>query len=176
MSTPAKIPGSHGTPPPPGPPHRRWLMGAAGLAVLVTIVIIGALRPDGEDQDDAKARAAFAARNNRPAEAPLPPDQASLQDLIKGYWTKTALIVDARDLTAFQSGHIYGALPSSDVTAILKAAGPQRKPIIVYGQDSADVSASRMANTLKALGLTSIRACNAGLKEWQANNGPVVNP
>ena len=176
MSTPAKIPGSHGTPKTPEPLSRRWLMGAAGLAILLVIVILGALRPDGEDQDDAKARAAFAARKNRPAEVSLPPDQASLQDLIKGYWTKTALIVDARDLTAFQSGHIVGAMPSTDVTAILKAAGPQRKPIIVYGQDSADVSASGMANTLKALGLTSIRACNAGFKEWQASNGPVVTP
>lgn len=160
------------------PGSRRLLLTivvVVGIFALI-VAIVSLRRPDVEAKEDAQARADFAARGARPPEPALPADQASVQDLIRGYWAKSVVIVDARDATAFQKSHIGGAILSTDVSAIIKAAGPQRKPIIIYGQDTSDVSPARAADTLRTLGLPSVRVCAAGLQGWQASNSPVVRP
>ncbi len=84
-----------------------------------------------------------------------------------------AVLVDIRDASAFQAGHIPQArnLPVADFEK--KAATlPKNKPIILVCDQGK--SAMPAATKLRALGLTEVTVLEGGLRAWAAAGMPVT--
>jgi len=84
-----------------------------------------------------------------------------------------AILVDIRETSAFQSGHIPQArsLPVADFEK--KAASlPKNKPIILVCEQGK--SATAAATKLRALGLTEITILAGGLRAWSDAGMPVT--
>jgi rhodanese-related sulfurtransferase len=86
-----------------------------------------------------------------------------------------ALVVDVRDATAYEAGHIIDArsIPVAEVGQ--KAEGLKKfkeKPVLVYC-DSGTSSATAV-KALTAAGFTKVVSLRGGLQSWLQENLPVV--
>ena len=82
-----------------------------------------------------------------------------------------AVWVDPRTKTAYQNGHIPGAIhvPYQDVAEQFRAL-EKFDAVIVYGVDFNDPKAEGMSKRLIELGLDDVRTLEGGLRAWE-NSG-----
>jgi thiosulfate/3-mercaptopyruvate sulfurtransferase len=149
----------------------------------------------GFDRWTAEKRPVTAARkpvaSSADTLASRPADLVSLDDVKKAVDTKSAVLLDARPLEAFNAGHIPGAKsrfwkkdivpdslpnagsfrPDADVKAELESAGMNAAtPIIVYC--STGHQASELFYTLRyRLGYSNVRLYNGSWLEWSMTPG-----
>ncbi len=84
-----------------------------------------------------------------------------------------AVWVDVRAAEQFQAGHIAQArsVPAEELEK--KAASlPKNKPLILVCEQGRN--APRIAQRLKALGLTDVKTLEGGMRAWYAANLPVT--
>jgi len=149
----------------------------------------------GFDRWTAEKRPVTAARKpvapTKEAFAPRPADLVALDEVKKAVETKSAVLLDARPVEAFNAGHIPGAKsrfwkkdivpdgqpntgsfrPEADVKAELESAGvTAATPVIVYC--STGHQASELFYTLRyRLGYSNIRLYNGSWLEWSVTPG-----
>ncbi|AHV92528.1 rhodanese-like domain-containing protein [Bordetella holmesii] len=86
---------------------------------------------------------------------------------------QNAVWVDVRAAEQFQAGHIAQArsVPADDLEK-KAAALPKNKPLILVCEQGR--TSPRIAQRLKALGLTDVKTLDGGMRAWYAANLPVT--
>lgn len=106
-------------------------------------------------------------------------DLAGVLHLIKG---DRAILVDARNLHAFQAGHMPGALhcEPNDEAAIarLKASLGEvgNKQIVVYCSSSGCLQSTFLARKLNRSGVSRVAIYLKGIEEWKLAGQPIEKP
>jgi rhodanese-related sulfurtransferase len=153
---------------------------AAGAALAVfAIILLGAafLRRDPGEDDDRRAQTEFSQRSKTPpVETAAPAGEITLLAFTRAVWNHSALVVDAREGAAYAQGHLPGAVPSTDISDLLKRIKGIKKgqPILVYGQDAHDPGPQRVVDTLAGFGITDVKICREGVAGWLSSHGPMT--
>ncbi len=101
-------------------------------------------------------------------------DRSALLSLIEG--AAPPVIIDTLPVTAYQRGHIPGAIsiPSDDIIARAPAEIPNRDtPIVVYCKNGPCKRSNLSAERLDALGYTAVYDYDAGREDWAAGGHPL---
>ncbi len=103
----------------------------------------------------------------------------SLKQAEQLYQTDQAIFVDARPGSAYQSGHIKGAInlpwqqAEERVLEIVERI-PMDKPVVTYCDGDACNLSHHLAKFLKDLGYARARSLHNGLSRWQAMGLPLA--
>jgi rhodanese-related sulfurtransferase len=129
--------------------HHPFLVAAAAILAVLAIVI------------ELRARA-------RGSSAIGPQDAVRLVNA-------GALVVDVRDQTAYEAGHIIDArsIPAAELAGKAETLKKfKEKPVIVYCDNG--FGAASAVKLLKSLGFTKVVSLRGGLSSWVGENLPVV--
>jgi len=123
--------------------------------------------------------------NSQPASSDLeniPPENPatiSTGDVYELFQGKSAIIIDARDLEAYESGHITGAwnIPYHKFLDRLELLDPlPLDTLIITYCDGEDCNASiELANALVSMGFSNIRYYFGGWNAWLKDNYPITS-
>lgn len=174
--------------------HRRTLL-ASGLALAGATTTAGCLGQDGDDGDDGGDEPApepgFALepedvpapdvdvdaleRNTDNAEpVPLLPIEAAYD----WYRRRDARFVDARSLTAYEAGHVAGAVHSPAPTGYSEDDPvddwPDDERIVTYCTCPHHYSTARASSLLQS-GHEAVFAIDEGFRPWEQNGYPVAS-
>jgi len=86
-----------------------------------------------------------------------------------------ALLLDVRDTTEYEAGHIIEArnIPAAEVTTRAESLKKfKEKPVIVYCDGG--LTSAGAARALRALGFTQVVTLAGGLNSWRQENLPLV--
>jgi len=118
------------------------------------------------------------------AQSPSAPDEASrpapritLDEFRKLHAAGAVLTIDVRDVTAFKTGHIPGAIsiPADQIETKAREirVRANHRPIVTYCACPDEHTSARAATILSALGLDRVSALVGGLRAWIASGGRV---
>jgi rhodanese-related sulfurtransferase len=99
----------------------------------------------------------------------------SPNDLIKLTNSGGALVLDVRDRTQFESGHIIDSrhIPSAEVASRADSLKKYKeKPVVVYCDNG--LASAAAARALRSQGFTKVATLRGGLQGWKQDNLPVV--
>ncbi|MBE9124816.1 MULTISPECIES: rhodanese-like domain-containing protein [unclassified Coleofasciculus] len=122
------------------------------------------------------------AKDNLPEVTPTPPSQQKPQSSAQALksrlqWGEPALtILDVRERTVFNHGHIRGAMPMpiDELPARAIDSLDRRREIYVYGEN--DEQSTQAANKLREAGFESVTFLKGGIDAWKAIAGPTEGP
>jgi rhodanese-related sulfurtransferase len=86
-----------------------------------------------------------------------------------------ALVVDVREATEYEAGHIIDArsIPAAEVANRAESLKKFKdKPVVVYCESG--FASGAAARTLRALGFAKVVTLRGGLQGWRQDNLPVV--
>lgn len=116
------------------------------------------------------------AKEKMPNVTPTPPGlkaQSSAHDLkARLEWGEPALtILDVRERSAYNMGHIMGAMPFSkeELVERAKSSLEPSRDIYVYGESDAETAEA--ASMLRSAGFTNVAELTGGLAAWKAIAG-----
>jgi rhodanese-related sulfurtransferase len=106
----------------------------------------------------------------------------SQADFMKLFTSKTVAVVDTRAEPEFTRAHIPGAisLAHADISArtpasrrTIDALKKSARPVVVYCACPAETTSLRVAEELRAAGITDARALTGGWVDWFNSGNPV---
>ena len=89
-------------------------------------------------------------------------------------WGQPAFtIIDVRDRSTYNQGHIMGALPipMEDLVSRARASLHNQRDIYEYGKD--DLQAADAVRRLQAVGFANVAEIQGGMPAWQNIGGPM---
>lgn len=109
------------------------------------------------------------------------PHPPQIQDKSRAYelkerldWGEPALtIVDARERTAFQEGHITGAIAMPPAELVARALETLELERDIYIYRDTDEETAIAADELRAVGYTHVSEIRGGLAAWKAFGYPI---
>jgi rhodanese-related sulfurtransferase len=108
-----------------------------------------------------------------PSQPPLAPQSDAHQLKSRLEWGEPAFtILDVRDRTIYNEGHIMGSMPMP-INELVDRAAPtiaKSRDIYVYGAN--DEETSQAAQALRSAGFHHVSVLQGGLAAWKAVGGP----
>ena len=109
------------------------------------------------------------------------PMRVSLEKAVKLYKQQNAVFIDARPETAYQTGHIKGALSlpwarAEEMCFKILQDIPMDRPIVTYCDGEACELSDFLASFLKDLGYKNAKSLHNGWQRWQEKGLPQAYP
>ncbi len=89
----------------------------------------------------------------------------------------TVIVLDARNRDEFEAGHIPGALalfeaPGRPLLAEVRQCIPRESTVVLVGRSKVDMSALRLAQTVRQWGFETVQVLEGGMKSWVESGYP----
>jgi rhodanese-related sulfurtransferase len=107
------------------------------------------------------------------SQPPLPPQSDAHQLKSRLEWGEPAFtILDVRDRTTYNEGHIMGAMPTPIDQLVDRATPTLAKSRDIYVYAASDQETNQAAQALRSAGFEHVSELKGGLAAWKAIGGP----
>ena len=108
-----------------------------------------------------------------PSQPPIPPQSDAHQLKSRLEWGEPAFtILDVRDRTIYNEGHIMGAMPMPADELVERATPTLAKSRDIYVYGTNDQETNQAAQALRSAGFEHVSELRGGLAAWKAIGGP----